>query len=171
MPPLRLLQSAAGLVLAAGLAWPAGPRAHGVSSEVEQRGDARAVRVRYHGGKPLADAVYQVLRPGSPDTVAREGRTPSDGWIEFVPDVPGAWRVKIVDRTGHGRVVTVDVPARAPAPPPEPAVVRAPPAAQETAPPPEDGARHPLAVAAGAAAIVAGFAALRAVRRRRGAGT
>ncbi len=162
-------------MLAAGLVWPAGPRAHEVSSEVEQRGDARAVRVRYHGGKPLADAVYQVLRPGSPDTVAREGRTPSDGWIEFVPDVPGAWRVKIVDRTGHGRVVTVDVPARAPAPPPEPAVPscerRLRVAAQETAPPPEDGARHPLAVAAGAAAIVAGFAALRAVRRRRGAGT
>ena len=30
--------------------------------------------------------------------------------VAFVPDVPGPWRVRIVDSTGHGLDATVDVP-------------------------------------------------------------
>ena len=96
------------------LAVPAVSYAHGVSQEVERHGPAYAVRARYHGGGPLAGATYQVIRPGEPAVVQARGKTDAQGWVEFVPDVPGRWRVRIVDASGHGRVVDVDVPAAAP---------------------------------------------------------
>jgi nickel transport protein len=107
---------AARIIVAAALALavPTASRAHGVSQEVERRGPAYAVRVRYHGGDPLAGATYQVVRPGEPARVQARGKTDAQGWVEFVPDVPGRWRIRIVDATGHGRVVDVDVPNAAP---------------------------------------------------------
>jgi hypothetical protein len=105
------------LALAAALALPLPAAAHGVSQEIERRGAACAVRARYEGGAPLAGAFYQVISPGEPQRILREGRTGSQGWVEFVPDVPGRWRVRIVDATGHGRVVAVDVAEVAPASP------------------------------------------------------
>jgi hypothetical protein len=108
--PLALALALLSLPFAAG--------AHGLSSETERRGGAWAVRVRYDGGAPLAGAVYQVVRPGAPERTAREGRTDAQGWVEFVPDVPGRWRVRIVDATGHGLVVSVDVPREPTGPPP-----------------------------------------------------
>jgi hypothetical protein len=106
----------AALALAV-LALPLAARAHGVTHETERRGAAYAARVRYRGGAPLAGAYYQVFRPGAPERLVREGRTGPEGWVEFVPDVPGRWRVRIVDASGHGGVVAVDVPEAAPASP------------------------------------------------------
>jgi nickel transport protein len=83
-------------VLAA-VALPSTSRAHEISHQVERRGAAFAVRARYDGGEPLAGATYQVLPPGVPDRIEREGRTDAEGWVEFVPDVPGGWRIRIVD--------------------------------------------------------------------------
>jgi len=162
------------------LALPSAARAHGVSGEVERHGGAYAVRARYHGGAPLAGASYQLLRPGSPERVEREGRTGAQGWVEFVPDVAGTWRVRIVDASGHGRVIAVDVAEVAPPPPPPPASPV--PVAVAPQPPPgaaqNRGATGPtgptgpgaLRIAAGALAIALAFLALRAVQRRRGAG-
>jgi hypothetical protein len=106
------------LALALFLALPLPSAAHGVSQEIERRGAAYAVRARYDGGAPLAGAFYQVIAPGEPRRIVREGRTDPQGWVELVPDVAGRWRVRIVDATGHGRVVTVDVAEVPPAAPP-----------------------------------------------------
>jgi hypothetical protein len=108
------------LALAAAVWLPLVAAAHGVAQEIERRGPAYAVRARYDGGAPLAGAWYQVIAPGEPTRVLREGRTGADGWVEFVPDVPGRWRVRIVDASGHGRVVAVDVAEVAPASPAAP---------------------------------------------------
>jgi nickel transport protein len=113
-----MIRRSAAVVLA--LALPAAALAHGVSHEVERRGAAYAVRARYPGGAPLAGATYQVLPPGEPARVRAQGKTDAQGWVSFVPDVPGRWRIRILDATGHGRVVTVDVPA----PPASPAAAR-----------------------------------------------
>lgn len=99
------------------LSLPLAARGHGLTEEVERRGSGYAVRARYQGGPPLSGAVYQVIRPGS-ERVAREGRTDAQGWVELVPDVPGRWRVRIVDATGHGLVVNLDVPRDPPPSPP-----------------------------------------------------
>ncbi len=167
-------------------ALPSLPLAHGVSHQVERRGATFAVRARYHGGGPLAGATYQVLRPGQPDAVWREGRTDAQGWVEFVPDARGIWRVRIADASGHGAVVKVEVtevalpaPAGTPASavPPTPAFAPAPQPAASTAPSPTpapagDSASASLPTTllravAGALAIGLAFAALRGLHRRR----
>jgi nickel transport protein len=161
-----VLRAAAILALAA-LAAPVPAWAHGVESQVEDRGGTIAVRARTHG-EPLAGAAYQVFSPAAPQRIRAEGRTGPDGWVELVPDAPGTWRVRIVDATGHGAEIPVEVaPARV---------------AMNAAPPPEDdragaAARHGasdappprtlLRTLAAAAGLLLAFAGVWAVHRRR----
>jgi nickel transport protein len=84
--------------------------AHEVSAEVA-RDRAVAVRARDHHGKGLAGAEAEVFSPADPATPFWKGRTDRDGWVAFVPDAPGRWRVRVIDATGHGIVTDVDVPA------------------------------------------------------------
>ena len=98
----------AAAALAAGL--PA--RAHEVLHEVE-RGRAVAVRVHYPDGEGLAYVEAEVYSPADPRIPHWKGRTDRNGFVSFVPDVPGKWRVRVVDSTGHGLDTTVDVAAPA----------------------------------------------------------
>ena len=84
--------------------------AHEASAEVA-RDRAVAVRARSHGGGGMAGAEAEVFSPADPATPFWKGRTDRDGWVAFVPDAPGRWRVRVFDATGHGVVTDVDVPA------------------------------------------------------------
>jgi nickel transport protein len=114
MKPGRLLRpiptSCVALLALAllGVATPA--IAHEVLHEVE-RGRATAVRARFHDGQSLADLQAEVFSPADGKVPHWKGRTDRNGWLAFVPDVPGKWRVRIVDSTGHGLDTTVEVPA------------------------------------------------------------
>lgn len=88
---------------------PAGARAHGVAAEVDQREGAVSVRARYHGGRPLADARYEIESPRGGAAPFAEGRTDRHGWLAFTPDVAGKWTVRIADASGHGKTVEVVV--------------------------------------------------------------
>jgi nickel transport protein len=118
------------LLALAGIAASAAPRparAHGVSAEVDQRAGAVAVRARYEGGRPLADAQYVVQSPRGGDAPFAEGRTDRHGWLAFTPDVAGRWTVRIADASGHGKTVEVDVAKAAlPAAPAAPGTAGAP---------------------------------------------
>ena len=99
------------LPLAVAVAWLAFPAAaHEVTAEVT-RDRSVAVRARTHDGDGLGNAVAEVFSPADPATPFWKGRTDRNGWVAFVPDAPGRWRVQVVDPTGHGVVATVDVPA------------------------------------------------------------
>lgn len=143
----RLRAAAAGLVLL--FAAPA--LAHEVLHEV-QRGKAIAVRAYFADGEALAYAAYEVHSPADPRIPWQKGRTDRAGWLAFVPDVPGKWRVKVIDDTGHGLDVQVDAEAAAP-----PAAGGAP-----------SSAAFLLRPLVGLAAIGAVFAALFFTYRRRG---
>jgi nickel transport protein len=155
------------------LAAPVAPRAHELVHQVE-RGRAVAVRVSSPGGGPVADVPWEVYSPARPGTPWQRGRTDRAGWLAFVPDGGGAWRVRVVDPGGHGLVM--DVEAAAP-PVPEPAagasaaVAAAPvaPAPAPLAPAPADpgSAAWALRPLLGVAAVGAVFAVLVALRRRR----
>jgi nickel transport protein len=99
------------LALAAGTA-----TAHQVLHQV-QRGKAIAVRVYESDGDPVAETSYEVYSPASPAAPWQTGRTDRSGWLAFVPEVPGRWRVRVIDPTGHGLDVVVEVapPAAPPA--------------------------------------------------------
>jgi hypothetical protein len=173
-PPLAL----AALVA---LSAPAAAIAHVVVEEVDRRGDDLAVRLRYAGGKPLAGARYEVVSPASPQGSHDAGRTDRDGWVVVSPDAPGTWTIRIADATGHGRVVTVEVSARAPAgDPPGATVAPAPdaaaPAAIEAPADPAVGRESEPSASllarltrplAGGAVLVLAFAGVHAVQRRR----
>jgi nickel transport protein len=99
------------LALVAGLALlaPSTPaRAHEVLHEV-QRGRAVAVHAWFPDGESLAYVQAEVFSPADAAIPYWKGRTDRNGWLAFVPDVPGRWRVRIVDSTGHGLDTAVEV--------------------------------------------------------------
>lgn len=81
--------------------------AHEVLHTVE-RGKAIAVKAYYADGEALAYTEYQIFSPADPKIPYQKGRTDRVGYVAFVPDVPGKWRVTIADTTGHGLDVEVD---------------------------------------------------------------
>jgi nickel transport protein len=102
----------APLAAALALLSPVGASAHELLHDVA-RGRAIAVRFYESDGESLASAPYQVYSPANPGTPFLEGRTDRSGWVAFVPDAPGRWRVKVVGDDGHGLDVTVDAAAPA----------------------------------------------------------
>ncbi|HET8733623.1 MAG TPA: hypothetical protein VFM45_07625 [Anaeromyxobacteraceae bacterium] len=98
------------LAMLAALAIASSASAHEVLHEVRP-GKAVALRAWFPDGESLAYVQAEVYSPKDPAIPYWKGRTDRNGWLAFVPDVPGAWRVRIVDDSGHGLDTTVDVPA------------------------------------------------------------
>lgn len=153
MEGIRLGRLAAALALLAALLRPGGARGHEVLHEVRP-GGAVAVRFTHAGGEPVAHARGEVYSPADAGTPHQEGRTDQAGWLAFVPDRSGSWRVKVVDTTGHGLEIAVEVGSDGAA------------SARSSGAP--GGAAAWMRPLVGLAAVSAVFAALAAVRRRRG---
>ena len=102
------MRSLTAATLLLGLVAPAGARAHEVLHAVE-RGPAVAVHVYESDGDPVADAAFEVYAPAQPAKPYQTGRTDPRGYLAFVPDAPGAWRVRVIDPSGHGLDTTVRV--------------------------------------------------------------
>lgn len=124
--------------------------AHEVLHLVE-RSRAVAVKAYESDGEVLAGAAYEVYSPADPRTPYQAGRTDRGGWLAFVPDVPGKWRVRVLDATGHGLDLEVDAAGAA--------------GTQAAGAP--SAAAFALRPLAGVAAIAVLFAALLAVHRRK----
>jgi nickel transport protein len=146
---------AALLAVAAVALAPAAARGHEVLHEVE-RGRAIAVRAWFPDGEALAYAQYEIYSPADPTIPHQKGRTDRSGWLSFVPDAPGRWRVKVVDATGHGLDLEVDASSGAAAAP------------SPSQGPPGSTAAFVLRPLLGVAVIAAVFAVLFVVKRRTG---
>lgn len=105
-PALRVAPLLAALVALA--AAPA--LAHETLHEV-RRGTAIAVKAFHADGEVLAYTAYEVYSPVDPKIPHQKGRTDRGGWVAFVPDAPGRWRVKVLEDTGHGLDVLVEAGA------------------------------------------------------------
>ena len=89
--------------------WPLGTAwSHEVLHQMED-GKAVAVKVSYADGEPLMYSEYQVFSPKDKDVPYQKGRTDRAGYVSFVPEAPGKWRLKVIDTTGHGLDVELDV--------------------------------------------------------------
>jgi nickel transport protein len=148
--------AAAGLALALLAGAPGAVQAHEVLHEV-QRGRAVAVRVWFPDGEPLAYVQAEVFSPADAKVPHWKGRTDRNGWLAFVPDVAGRWRVRVVDATGHGLDTEVDVAGTGAAPG----------APAEGAPSALPAAVFALRPVVGVALVAAIFGTLYLVRRRR----
>lgn len=101
--------------LAALLALVAAPaQAHEATYQVE-RGRAIALQA-LEDGEGMAEARWQVYSPAAPGRPHQEGRTDRLGWLAFVPDAPGKWRVRVIEEDGHGLDVEIDAGAQATVP-------------------------------------------------------
>jgi nickel transport protein len=96
-------------MLAAFLCLPPGVQAHAVNYDVQQRSVA-AVKVFYTADDPASYAEYEVYAPNSGDLPYQTGRTDRNGFIVFVPDQQGTWKIKVLGESAHGfHGVTVEV--------------------------------------------------------------
>jgi nickel transport protein len=97
----------AWLVAAVALLSPLAAAGHEVLHQIE-RGRAVAVKAYFADGEVLAYTEYEIYSPSDPRIPTQKGRTDRSGWLSFVPDAPGKWRVRVIDRTGHGLDLEVD---------------------------------------------------------------
>jgi nickel transport protein len=129
--------------------------AHETLHEVD-RGKAVAVRAHEPGGGALAFAAWEVYAPSDRNAPHQQGRTDRNGWLAFVPDAPGRWRVRVVEDGGHGLDVEIEAGPR-----PGPPAAGSPAAAGSSA-------AFVLRPLVGIAAIGAVFAGLFLLHRRKG---
>jgi nickel transport protein len=101
------------LVIVALLLVPLPAQAHEVLHTIE-RGKAIAVKAYFADGEALAYTEYQVFSSADAKIPYQKGRTDRAGYLAFVPDTPGKWRVKVSDNTGHGLDLDVESVAIAP---------------------------------------------------------
>ena len=70
-------------------------------------GKAVVIELSHPHATCFASESYEIFRPD--ETVAFQvGRTDQHGRIVFIPDRPGAWRVRAFTEDGHGANFTVD---------------------------------------------------------------
>jgi nickel transport protein len=129
-----------------------------------RRGEAVAVRVYESDGDPVAQARFEVYSPVDVSKPWVIGQTDRSGWLAFVPQGPGRWRVRVIPADGHGLDVQIEV---APPAPVAAAMVAAP--SPLPSPPVAEGrAGSALGPLLGVGLIALIFAALVMVRRRQG---
>ena len=97
-------------VLVAVIIWLLAARAyaHEVLHTVE-RGRAIALKAFFADGEALAYVEYEVYSPADPRIPYQKGRTDRGGYLAFVPDKSGRWRVKVADASGHGLDLEIPV--------------------------------------------------------------
>jgi nickel transport protein len=106
----RVTAHLAALALGLAIAVPAA--AHETLHEL-RRGQAIALKASFADGEVLAYTPFEVYSPADSKLPWLKGRTDRAGWLAFLPDVPGKWRVKVIDSTGHGLDLEVDASATA----------------------------------------------------------
>jgi nickel transport protein len=73
--------------------------AHTVNYEVQQKG--MAVRIFYTAKDPASYSECEVYGPG--DTLPHQtGRTDKNGFVAFVPERAGLWKLKVLGESIHG---------------------------------------------------------------------
>jgi len=83
--------------------------AHTVNYDVQQRSVA-AVKVFYSADDPASYSAFEVYAPEGGDLPYQTGRTDRNGFVTFIPDRQGIWKVKVLGESAHGyHGVTVEV--------------------------------------------------------------
>jgi nickel transport protein len=73
--------------------------AHTVNYEVQQKG--MAVRIFYAADDPANYSQFEVFGPGD-QLPHQTGRTDKNGFVCFVPDRQGVWKIKVLGESSHG---------------------------------------------------------------------
>ena len=93
--------TAAVVILFPILALFSGPaaQAHSIHYDVQQK--AMGVRIYYSEKDPAAYSQYELYGPGDKEP-HQTGRTDKNGYLGFVPDRPGTWKLQVWGESSHG---------------------------------------------------------------------
>ena len=81
--------------------FPGVSRGHSLNYQMEQKGIA--IRAFYTDKDPASYSQFEIYGPGDRDDLPHQtGRTDKNGFLAFVPDRPGTWKVKIWGESSHG---------------------------------------------------------------------
>jgi len=74
---------------------------HSINYHVEQKGIA--VRAFYSAKEPSSYSQYEIYGPGDREDLPHQtGRTEKNGFLSFVPDRAGTWKIKLWGESSHG---------------------------------------------------------------------
>jgi len=73
--------------------------AHSINYQVEQKG--MAVRAYYNDKDAASYSEYELFGPGDKDPY-QTGRTDRNGYVGFVPDRAGIWKLQVWGESTHG---------------------------------------------------------------------
>jgi nickel transport protein len=74
---------------------------HSINYHIEQKGIA--VRAFYSAKDPSSYSQYEIYGPGDREDLPHQtGRTDKNGFLSFVPDRAGTWKIKLWGESGHG---------------------------------------------------------------------
>ena len=74
---------------------------HSINYQVQEKGIA--VRAFYADKDPAAYSRYEIWGPGDGEDLPHQtGRTDKNGFLSFVPDRPGTWKLRIWGESTHG---------------------------------------------------------------------
>ncbi len=101
------------LTLLAGFAafCPTAGYAHGTVYQVLDTAATITAEFGYTDGQPMPFAEVLIFSPQDTEVEHQNGRTDRHGRFAFRPDVPGTWRVKVDDGTGHRVDARIEVAA------------------------------------------------------------
>jgi nickel transport protein len=74
---------------------------HSINYQVERQGIA--LRAFYSAKDPASYSQYEIWGPGDREDLPHQtGRTDKNGFLAFVPDRAGTWKVKVWGESSHG---------------------------------------------------------------------
>ncbi len=90
------------------LGWANGmPHAHTIHYEVQPKGIS--AKIFYTLSDPASYSEYEIYGPGDTEPY-QIGRTNRAGFLSFLPDRPGTWRIKVLGESSHGfHGITIDI--------------------------------------------------------------
>jgi hypothetical protein len=82
--------------------------AHEVQYEIEPN-RATSIKVHFSDGESLSYKEFEIYSPNDPNIPYQKGRTDRSGYLSFVADTDGTWRVRVIDESGHGLDTEVEI--------------------------------------------------------------
>jgi len=74
---------------------------HSINYQVQEKGIA--VRAFYSEKDPSSYSQYEIWGPGDKEDLPHQtGRTDKNGFLSFLPDRAGTWKIKLWGESGHG---------------------------------------------------------------------
>jgi nickel transport protein len=74
---------------------------HSINYQVQEKGIA--VRAFYTEKDPSSYAQYEIWGPGDKEEIPHQtGRTDKNGFLSFVPDRAGTWKIRLWGESSHG---------------------------------------------------------------------